>query len=112
VTKAIGAFQELGIEGEVVVADNGSTDGSDRIAAECGARVVRAAARGYGNAYLTGFREARGRVFVMGDADDTYDFSRLGDFLAPIQQGYDFVNGSRLKGTILPGAMPWTHQHI
>ncbi len=112
VTKARAAFADLDIEGEVVVSDNGSTDGSDRIAEEHGARVVRATARGYGNAYLVGFREARGKILVMGDADDTYDFSRLGDFLDRINAGYEFVNGSRLKGTILPGAMPWSHQHI
>ncbi|HEU0166234.1 MAG TPA: glycosyltransferase family 2 protein, partial [Chloroflexota bacterium] len=112
VSKAVRAFEELEIEGEVVVSDNGSTDGSERIAQEAGARVVHATARGYGNAYLVGFRAARGKVLIMGDADDTYDFSKLGDFLAPICNGHEFVNGSRLKGTILPGAMPWSHQHI
>ncbi len=112
VRKARAAFAELGIEGEVVVSDNGSTDGSDEIACREGARVVRATARGYGSAYLVGFREARGRVFVMGDADDTYDFSRLGDFLAYIDEGYEFVNGSRLKGKIMPGSMPWLHRYF
>ncbi|MBV9120838.1 MAG: glycosyltransferase family 2 protein [Chloroflexi bacterium] len=112
VSKARRAFAELEIDGEVVVADNGSTDGSDEIAAAEGARVVRAVRKGYGNAYLVGFREAHGDVMVMGDADDTYDFSRLGDFLAPLREGYEFVNGSRLRGQILPGAMPWSHRYI
>ncbi|MHB8618309.1 MAG: glycosyltransferase family 2 protein [Chloroflexota bacterium] len=112
VDKARRALEELGAPGEVVVSDNGSADGSDGIAAEHGARVARAEARGYGNAYLTGFAQATGEVLVMGDADDTYDFSRLADFVERLDAGYEFVNGTRLKGKILPGAMPWLHRYI
>jgi glycosyltransferase involved in cell wall biosynthesis len=104
---------ELGIEGEVVVVDNGSADGSPEIAAAAGARVVHERRRGYGSAYLRGFQEARGRYLLMGDADDTYDFSDLGRFLEPlVQGGCDLVMGSRLKGKILPGAMSWSHRWI
>ncbi|HUZ77597.1 MAG TPA: glycosyltransferase family 2 protein [Chloroflexota bacterium] len=112
VSKARQAFDDLGITGEVVVSDNGSTDGSAEIAARGGAVVVHARERGYGNAYLAGFRAAQGGVLLMGDADDTYDFSRVGDFLAALTDGCEFVNGSRLRGTILPGSMPWLHRYI
>jgi glycosyltransferase involved in cell wall biosynthesis len=113
VEKALRAMAELGVDGEVVVVDNGSTDGSPEIAAAAGARVVHETRRGYGSAYLRGFQEARGRYLVIGDADDTYDFSDIGRFLQPlVDDGVDLVMGSRLKGTILPGAMPWSHRWI
>jgi len=97
----------------VVVVDNGSTDGSPEIAAAAGARVVHERRRGYGSAYLRGFQEARGRYILMGDADDTYDFSDLARFVAPLREGgYDLVMGTRLKGKILPGAMSWSHRWI
>src|SRR5579862_1547215 len=112
VAKAIDAFLRLELPGEVVVSDNGSTDGSDAIALAEGARVVRASEKGYGNAYLTGFSEAKGDILIMGDADDTYDFTDLGAFVEPIRNGYQFVNGTRLKGQILPGAMPWLHRFL
>jgi glycosyltransferase involved in cell wall biosynthesis len=102
-----------GATGEVVVVDNGSTDGSPEVAARAGARVVRESRRGYGSAYLRGFEEARGRFLVMGDADDTYDFLDVPRFVEPLAAGRaDLVMGTRLKGTILPGAMSWSHRWI
>jgi glycosyltransferase involved in cell wall biosynthesis len=112
VEKAIQALQDLRVHGEVVVVDNGSTDGSPEIALSKGARVVYQPVPGYGSAYLKGIAEARGQYVVIGDSDNTYDFGELGRFLDPLYQGYDLVMGSRLKGKILPGAMPWSHQYI
>jgi hypothetical protein len=110
--KAQRALAENGIEGEVVVADNGSSDGSLEIAESLGARVVRVPARGYGNALMGGFDAARGRFLVMGDADDSYDFLELPRFVAKLREGFDLVQGCRLPsggGTVLPGAMPFLH---
>jgi len=113
VEKARKALAAMGVAGEVVVVDNGSTDGSPEIAARAGARVVHERRRGYGAAYLRGFQEARGRYLVMGDADDTYDFSEIARFVAPLEAGgVDMVMGTRLKGHILPGAMSWSHRWI
>ena len=113
VEKAWRALRSMGVSAEVIVVDNGSTDGSPEVAARAGARVVHESRRGYGSAYLRGFAEARGRYIVMGDADDTYDFLAIPDFVAPLREhGYDMVMGSRLKGNILPGAMPWSHRWI
>lgn len=113
VQTAADALRRMGVAGEVVVADNGSTDGSDSIATEAGARVVREGVRGYGAAYLKGFQEARGRYLVMGDADGSYPFSDIERFVDPLQSGdFDMVIGNRLGGDILPGAMPWTHRWI
>jgi hypothetical protein len=113
VRKALDGLASAGAVGEVVVVDNGSTDGSARIAEEAGARVVAESRRGYGNAYLAGFAAARGSVIVMGDADDTYDFSDLAALLAPLRAGRaDYVLGSRFAGQILPGAMPWLHRYV
>jgi len=101
------------VAGEVVVVDNGSTDGSPEIAARAGARVVHEPQRGYGAAYLRGFAEARGRYIVMGDADDTYDFLELERFVEPLASGScDLVMGNRLHAGMLPGAMPWSHRWI
>lgn len=92
-------FERAGIDGEIVVCDNGSTDDTAAIAERMGARVVREPRRGYGNAYLTGFAAARGRFLVMGDADDTYDFTMIPEFVDALEQeGYDFVTGSRYLG--------------
>ena len=113
VEKAWRGIELAGVPGEVIVADNGSTDRSPQIAAAAGARVIHQPKRGYGNAYLAGFAAARGRYLVMGDSDDTYDFSELGRFLAPLREGAcDYVLGSRFRGRILPGAMPWHHRWI
>lgn len=113
VEKALRALQEMRVPGEVIVIDNGSTDASADIAAKAGAQVIQERRRGYGAAYLRGFREARGKYLVMGDADDTYDFRDIPRFVAPLEHdGVDMVIGTRLKGHILPGAMPWTHRWI
>jgi len=100
------------LRGEVIVVDNGSEDASGKRAAEAGARVVLENRRGYGSAYLAGLQASRGRYCVMADADDTYDISQLDELLAPLNHGADLVLGSRFKGEILPGAMPWTHRRI
>ncbi|MDH3254370.1 MAG: glycosyltransferase family 2 protein [Acidobacteriota bacterium] len=113
IRKALGAIKEMGVEGEVLVVDNGSTDGSPEIAVAAGARVVQEERKGYGSAYLRGLKEAKGQYLVMGDADDTYDFSEIARFIEPLREnGYDFVMGTRLKGEILPGAMSWSHRWI
>lgn len=113
VEKAVRGLENLKVSGEVIVVDNGSIDGSAEIAARAGARVVHERRRGYGAAYLRGFREARGTYFVMGDGDDSYDFLDISRFIEPLRTGdVDMVMGSRLKGNILPGAMPWTHRWI
>lgn len=113
VRKATRALEALGLPGEVVVADNGSTDGSAASAAAAGARVVFESRRGYGSAYLRGFAEARGRYLVMGDADGSYDFSDVPRFIEPLVSARaDLVMGTRLKGKILPEAMPWSHRWI
>jgi glycosyltransferase involved in cell wall biosynthesis len=98
--------------GEIIIVDNGSTDRSVEIAQAAGARVVHQPQRGYGNAYHAGFAASSGAYIVMGDADGTYDFREIDRLIVPLQQGYDYVLGSRLGGTILPGAMPWTHRYI
>jgi len=112
IEKAWEGIRKTGLTGEVVVSDNGSTDDSVAVANEAGARVVQAPARGYGNAYLKGFAEARGRFIIMGDSDGSYDFTQLDRLIAPLHDGYDYVLGSRFAGKILPGAMPWTHRYI
>ncbi len=113
VEKAWRALKAMGVPAEVIVVDNGSTDGSPEVAEKAGARVVREPRRGYGSAYLRGFAEARGRYLVMGDSDDSYDFLAIGEMVKPLrEQGFDMVIGSRLKGNILPGAMPWSHRYI
>jgi glycosyltransferase involved in cell wall biosynthesis len=108
VEKAKRAIEMMGVSGEVIVADNGSTDRSVEIALSKGARVVHVAQKGYGNALRGGIEAARGRIIVIGDADDSYDFLEAPKLVAKIKEGYDLVVGSRFKGRILPGAMPWT----
>lgn len=112
VEKALTALGVNNIRGEVVVVDNGSTDGSTAIASAAGARVVLQPVPGYGNAYLKGFEEARGRYILMADSDNTYDFTDLPRFIEPLRHGYEVVVGNRFRGKILPGAMPWLHRYI
>ncbi len=112
VQKAKAAIADLEVDGEVLVVNNGSTDRSVTMARAAGARVVHETKKGYGNAYHRGFREARGRFIIMGDADNTYDFRKIGLFLQPLRNGYDLVMGSRFQGNIMPGAMPWLHRYI
>jgi glycosyltransferase involved in cell wall biosynthesis len=115
VGKALRFLREHQIAGEVLVADNGSTDGSQELAAKLGARVVAVAERGYGNALRGGIAAARGRFVVMGDADDSYDFAALGAFVEKLRAGADLVQGCRLPaggGTIEPDAMPPSHRWL
>ena len=112
VAKAVGWLERRGIPGEVLVVDNGSTDRSVEIAEDAGARVIHERRRGYGQAYLRGFAEARGDYIVMGDSDDTYDFSDLDALVAPLDRGADMVLGNRFAGGIASGAMPWAHRYI
>jgi len=112
VRRSIDTMGDHGIRGEVIVADNGSTDGTPELAREAGARVINEQRKGYGSAYLAGFASARGKYIVMGDADETYDFSEIARFIEPLEDGADFVMGSRLRGKIHPGAMPWLHRYV
>ena len=115
VQKAVGALTRSGLTGEVIVADNGSTDGSVEIAESLGARVVGVQERGYGHALRGGIQAARGQYVIMGDADDSYDFRDVPRFVGELRKGYDLVQGCRLPtggGTVLPGAMPWLHRWL
>jgi glycosyltransferase involved in cell wall biosynthesis len=112
IVKARNFLARSGVIGEVVIADNGSTDGSQAIAEAAGARVVPILERGYGSALLGGIRAARGRYVVMGDSDDSYDFSRLDEFVAKLREGHQLVMGNRFKGGIAPGAMPPLHRYL
>ena len=105
-------IEAAGIAGEVIVVDNGSTDRSVAVAEAAGARVVRCDRRGYGNALRAGFAAAQGRFILMGDADVSYDFAELPRFWKEIEAGHDLVMGSRLRGRIEPGAMPWLHRYV
>ena len=104
-------MERAGIPGEVVVADNGSEDGSAELADAAGARVVHEPRRGYGSAYLAGFAAARGEYIVMGDADLTYDFAEIPRFVEKLDDGAELVMGDRMDN-IHPGAMPWHHRYI
>ena len=112
IEKAQRTMDALGFQSEVVIADNGSTDNSVAIAQNLGARVVHQQTRGYGAAYLAGLAASQGQYIVMGDSDDTYDFTDLERFITPLQNGYDLVIENRFKGEILPGAMPWARRYI
>ena len=112
IRKAQGSLSGLGISGEVIVADNGSTDGSQRIATELGARVVDVPVRGYGAALQAGIESASGQLVIMADADDSYDLAGLAPFVAKLREGYDLVMGNRFAGGIAPGAMPPLHRYL
>jgi glycosyltransferase involved in cell wall biosynthesis len=112
IEKARDALHALEISGEVIVADNGSSDGSQAIARGLGARVVDVEEKGYGSALLGGITAACGGFVIMGDADDSYDFSAIGPFVEKLRQGYDLVMGNRFAGGIRPGAMPALHRYL
>jgi len=112
IRKALSCLSEIGVSGEVVVADNGSSDGSQAIAVAEGALVVSVDAKGYGNALMGGIEVARGRFVIMGDADDSYDFSALMPFIEKLRLGNDLVMGNRFRGGIAPGAMPPLHRYL
>ncbi len=115
IEKARTGLARAGLRGEVVVADNGSTDGSVEVAEKAGARVVHVKEKGYGSALRGGIEAARGRWVIMGDADESYDFSAIEGLVARLREGYDLVMGCRLPsggGVIAPGAMPWKNRWI
>jgi glycosyltransferase involved in cell wall biosynthesis len=115
IQKAQHALRERNISAEIIVADNGSTDGSQAIAARMGATVVNVAAKGYGNALMGGIASARGKFIIMGDADDSYDFREIPKFVEKLREGFDLVQGCRLPsggGDIKPGAMPFLHRRV
>ncbi|MGW4500973.1 glycosyltransferase family 2 protein [Micromonospora sp. NPDC004336] len=112
VRKALRSLRECGVAGEVLVSDNGSTDGSQEIAERAGARVVHAPVRGYGGALQFGIDQARGRYVIMADADDSYALSELGPFVEALRAGHDVVMGNRFRGGIAPGAMPPLHRYL
>lgn len=112
IRKARGCIERLGLVAEIVIGDNGSTDGSQEIAAREGARVVPVAVRGYGAALYGGIQAARGRYVIMADADDSYDFSKLDAFVEALRGGADLVMGNRFLGGVRPGAMPWQNRYI
>lgn len=112
IDKAKGYLERTGIDGEVLIADNGSTDGSQQIARDHGARVIDIPVRGYGAALIGGIEAARGRYVIMGDADDSYDFTRLDSFVERLRAGDDLVMGNRFRGGIAPGAMPPLHKYL
>jgi hypothetical protein len=112
IDKAHGFLARAGIAGEILIADNGSSDGSVEYALARGARVIAVTERGYGAALGAGIAAARGRFVIMGDADDSYDFSRLEPFLAKLREGSDLVMGNRFAGGIAPGAMPILHRYL
>lgn len=112
INKANSWIAQAGIEAEVLISDNGSTDGSQDIARSLGARVVDAPEKGYGAALFYGATHAKGKYIIMGDSDDSYDFSKLDNFVEKLDEGYDLVMGNRFLGGIEPGAMPWKNKYI
>lgn len=110
--KAKKYLEESGVNGEILIADNGSTDGSQQIARDNGARVVNVPEKGYGAALIGGCNGALGKYVIMGDADDSYDFLHLGPFVEKLREGYDLVMGNRFKGGIEPRAMPPLHRYL
>src|ERR1700737_4362713 len=112
IQKAQRAIDKAHLSAEIIVADNGSTDGSQAIARELGARVIPVAKKGYGSALIGGIDAARGRFVIMGDADDSYDFTAIAPLIEKLREGYDLVVGNRFAGGIEAGAMPWSHRWI
>ena len=112
IKKAQKSIIDLNIRGEVVIADNGSTDGSQKIAEDLGAKLLTVSTRGYGAALIAGIAYAEGKYVVMGDADDSYELDQLGPFLEKLREGSDLVIGNRFKGGIAEGAMPWLHKWV
>ncbi|MGD0397447.1 MAG: glycosyltransferase [Syntrophobacteraceae bacterium] len=112
VQKAMTSLQKLGLQGEVLVSDNGSNDGSVQIANNLGARVVPCSRKGYGNALKSGLSSAAGKYLIMGDADDSYNFAEIDDFIKYLQKDNDIVIGTRLRGKIEKGAMPFLHRYL
>jgi glycosyltransferase involved in cell wall biosynthesis len=112
IQKAQQAIEQDGLSAEIIVADNGSTDGSQMIATELGARVIPIKRKGYGSALIGGIDAAHGELVIMGDADDSYDFTAIGPLIAKLRDGCDLVVGNRFLGGIEPGAMPWSHRWI
>ncbi len=112
INKARNCMREMSVHGEVLISDNGSTDGSQEIARRCGARVIDAPIRGYGGALQAGIAAARSKYIIMADADDSYDFSGLQPFVEKLRAGHDLVMGNRFRGGIAPGAMPPLHRYL
>lgn len=112
IDEALASLAAAGLDGEVIVADNGSTDGSRELAVSLGARVIPVAARGYGHALRAGIAAARGPYVLMADADGSYDFGYAGNFVAELEKGFDLVMGNRFLGGIAPGAMPWKNRWL
>src|ERR1700733_571652 len=112
IKKANAWISSSGIEAEVVIADNGSTDGSQAIREAVGARVVPGSQRGYGSALFHGTTAAQGEWIIMGDSDDSYDFRNLTPFVEKLREGFDLVMGNRFLGGTRPGAMAWKHRYI
>ncbi len=109
---ALAKLKRKGLTGEILISDNGSEDGSQQLARQLGCRVVECFDKGYGNAIIYGSQNARGKYIIMGDADGSYDFSEAVPMIEKLRQGYDLCMGSRMKGKILPGAMPWKNRYI
>lgn len=112
VRNALDCLEQSGLQGEVIVCDNGSTDGSDLVARSCGARVVHESARGYGAALRAGIRAAHGEYIVMLDADGSYDLGAIGPMIEALRAGVDLVMGNRFTGRLADGAMPWVHRYV
>jgi glycosyltransferase involved in cell wall biosynthesis len=112
VEKAKRAINNLGIEGEIIVVDNGSTDDTGAIAQQSGARVIQESKKGYGSALRSGFAQAQGQYILMADADDSYNLEEIAPFINQLDEGYDFVIGNRYKGKISAGAMPFLHRYL
>lgn len=112
IDKAMRYLRERNITGEVVIGDNGSTDGSQEIARTCGARVIDVPRKGYGSALMSAIQASRGKYVIMGDSDDSYDFSALDAFVEKLREGYDLVMGNRFKGGVAKGAMPFLHRYL